>query len=102
MQGTQGATEAPNRAVPPLYRDGVAHSTDGEKDRPQEAKWEKNHSMQFYGLPNTRRDRQVLWKQAHAEIPAGDKQPDQGGGLPNLEGQHYVCGHPYHCQPGVL
>lgn len=62
MQGTQGATEAPNGAVPPLYRDGVAHSPDGEEYRPQEEKWEKNHSMQFYGLPNTRRDRQVLWK----------------------------------------
>ena len=62
MQGTQRATEAPNRAVPTLYMDGAAHSPDGEKYRPQEAKWEKNHSMQFYGLPNRKQDRQVLWK----------------------------------------
>ena len=45
---------------------------------------------------------QFSYHSAHAEVSAGDKQPNQGGRLPDPEGQHHVCGHPHHCQPGVL
>ena len=45
---------------------------------------------------------QFSYHPAHAEVSARDKQPDQGGGLPDPEGQHHVCGHPHHGQPGIL
>ena len=54
------------------------------------------------GHRHQQKQRQLPHHPSRTEIPAGDRQPHQSGGVPHPEGQHHVRGHPHHRQPGVL